>query len=591
MAAKPAVTPSAPAAPLPPKPAVPAAAPVAATPTAPRPIVTPAAPIAPVAPKPAPPSPARACRRARRYTSHGARHGRGNAAVVDCAAGPQARRSGAVLARLDGCGCGRRCCRCCDRVGCCRRQDRGHRPSNHASSCLRPPAPAVQQSPRPRSRLRSRPQPRLSSRLPTTAPAPAAAKPAAPPVAAPAPDDDLTRIRGIDRDLAAKLIGLGVRRYADIANWKRNDISCIADRLGMNGRVERENWIEQAQVLAKGGETDYSRRWPQAAMTLAKPTGNEGEKLAISIPQPAVKAAQRRHLPHPSSAAPAAIPAISDAAKVAAAAATAAATAAAAAVKATTALPVQPAPAPVAAKAAAPVAPAPAGSPPAPPPPAAAVAPAIKPVAPVPRSFLLPRLRPRSRSLRRRLLRATPAAAASGIDDLTRIRGIDAGHAKEAAGARRKPLRDIAKWGGSDVARINHALRRHQAGRTRELDRAGSGARQGRRYGLLHAASAAPLRRLLGLPLPLPQVPLQGRRGRSLRLPPRPLLPLPLRRPRPWRQPPLSKHVQPSSPTPSAAILPSPPRPRPALTFQGCARCVRKLYAATHPRVVVGSPA
>ena len=176
----------------------------------------------------------------------------------------------------------------------------------------------------------------------TTAPAPAAAKPAAPPVAAaPAPDNDLTLIRGIDRDLGAKLIGLGVRRYADIANWKRNDIQLIADRLGMNGRVERENWIEQAQVLAKGGETDYSRRLAKATMTLAKPTANEGEKLAISIPPPAVKAASEPTPAAPAaSAVPAAIPAISDAAKVAAAAATAAATAAAAVVKATTAPPV-----------------------------------------------------------------------------------------------------------------------------------------------------------------------------------------------------------------------------------------------------------
>ncbi len=279
--------------------------------------------------------------------------------------------------------------------------------------------------------------------------------------AAPAPDDDLTRIRGIDRDLGAKLIGLGVRRYADIANWKRNDIQLIADRLGMNGRVERENWIEQAQVLAKGGETDYSRRLAQATMTLAKPTANEGEKLAISIPPPAVKAASAPTPAAPGSAVPAAIPAISDAAKVAAAAATAAATAAAAVVKATTAPPVQPAPAPVAAKAAAPVAPASAGSPPAPPPPAAAVAPAIKPVVPVPpvvpaapiaAPFAKPAVAAAPASA------ATPAAAASGIDDLTRIRGIDASMQKKLQVLGVTRFADVAKWGGSDVARVNDAL-------------------------------------------------------------------------------------------------------------------------------------
>jgi hypothetical protein len=27
------------------------------------------------------------------------------------------------------------------------------------------------------------------------------------------------------------------------------------------GRIERENWIEQARILASGGQTDFSRRF------------------------------------------------------------------------------------------------------------------------------------------------------------------------------------------------------------------------------------------------------------------------------------------------------------------------------------------
>lgn len=62
--------------------------------------------------------------------------------------------------------------------------------------------------------------------------------------------DDLTRIRGIDRDLAARLRGLGVMTWDEIAGWRREDVRAISAALGLDGRISRENWIEQAAVLA-----------------------------------------------------------------------------------------------------------------------------------------------------------------------------------------------------------------------------------------------------------------------------------------------------------------------------------------------------
>lgn len=70
--------------------------------------------------------------------------------------------------------------------------------------------------------------------------------------------DDLKRIRAIDRDLELLLNEAGVRRYADIANWTGSDVAHIGQTLGLADRIEQENWIEQAQILARGGEGDNS---------------------------------------------------------------------------------------------------------------------------------------------------------------------------------------------------------------------------------------------------------------------------------------------------------------------------------------------
>ena len=94
--------------------------------------------------------------------------------------------------------------------------------------------------------------------------------------------DDLTLIRNIDRDLQSRLNGVGVRRYSDIAEWRPGDVMRFNEILGSKGRVEQENWIEQAHILAKGGETFYSRRRLRGELPTAEPTPDEGAKPAAS---------------------------------------------------------------------------------------------------------------------------------------------------------------------------------------------------------------------------------------------------------------------------------------------------------------------
>lgn len=69
-------------------------------------------------------------------------------------------------------------------------------------------------------------------------------------VPAHSPPDDLTRIRRIDRAVAAALLARGVRSFAQIAAFGAADVRSLAVALGLGRRISQENWIEQAAVLA-----------------------------------------------------------------------------------------------------------------------------------------------------------------------------------------------------------------------------------------------------------------------------------------------------------------------------------------------------
>lgn len=140
---------------------------------------------------------------------------------------------------------------------------------------------------------------------PGAAPAPVQA-PAAPPVAPPAPQaaeskpafkvpdppltggDDFQRIRAIDFVTEQKLKSTGVMYFDHIAGWSGADVKRLGQTLDVSNRIEREQWIEQAQILAKGGETYYSRN---RAAVLKTATPNTPAPLA-QIPQPAAQPSQ-----------------------------------------------------------------------------------------------------------------------------------------------------------------------------------------------------------------------------------------------------------------------------------------------------------
>ena len=74
--------------------------------------------------------------------------------------------------------------------------------------------------------------------------------------------DDLGRIKGVGPKLKALLTSLGVTSYAQIAAWSDEDIAQIDAQLGsFAGRAVRDNWVEQAKLLASGDVAAYEAKF------------------------------------------------------------------------------------------------------------------------------------------------------------------------------------------------------------------------------------------------------------------------------------------------------------------------------------------
>jgi predicted flap endonuclease-1-like 5' DNA nuclease len=136
----------------------------------------------------------------------------------------------------------------------------------------------------------------LARAAPAARPAPPPApQPVAAPVQQPTSDvsrQDLQRISTITAEIEAALNQLGVKRYDQIAAWTRAEVRSVAKALGIGGRINQENWIEQAGILAKGGETHYSARRARGEVASAAPTAEAGGSgpqrppPAASLPRP-----------------------------------------------------------------------------------------------------------------------------------------------------------------------------------------------------------------------------------------------------------------------------------------------------------------
>ncbi|MGJ8545107.1 MAG: NADH-quinone oxidoreductase subunit E [Sulfitobacter sp.] len=73
--------------------------------------------------------------------------------------------------------------------------------------------------------------------------------------------DDLKMIRGVGPKLETLLNGMGFYHFDQIAKWGAQEIAWVDQNLeGFKGRASRDEWVDQAQKLASGEETEFSRR-------------------------------------------------------------------------------------------------------------------------------------------------------------------------------------------------------------------------------------------------------------------------------------------------------------------------------------------
>lgn len=78
--------------------------------------------------------------------------------------------------------------------------------------------------------------------------------------AAPSEVDDLKLISGVGPKLEQTLNDMGIYKFAQVAVWGPQEIAWVDQRLRFKGRIERDDWMSQAKILAEGGETEFSAR-------------------------------------------------------------------------------------------------------------------------------------------------------------------------------------------------------------------------------------------------------------------------------------------------------------------------------------------
>ena len=79
--------------------------------------------------------------------------------------------------------------------------------------------------------------------------------------------DDLKLIKGIGPKLEQLCNGLGFYHWDQIAGWTADEVAWVnANLKGFKGRVSRDNWVEQAKVLAAGGTTEFAERAEESGM-------------------------------------------------------------------------------------------------------------------------------------------------------------------------------------------------------------------------------------------------------------------------------------------------------------------------------------
>jgi predicted flap endonuclease-1-like 5' DNA nuclease len=101
--------------------------------------------------------------------------------------------------------------------------------------------------------------------------------------------DDLKRIRGIGKQNEGRLHALGIWHFDQIAAWSEDEALWVGSYLAFPGRIEREEWISQAAVLATGADTEFSKRVARGEVATSMDDGDAGQDNVAKLEKPVTK--------------------------------------------------------------------------------------------------------------------------------------------------------------------------------------------------------------------------------------------------------------------------------------------------------------
>lgn len=71
--------------------------------------------------------------------------------------------------------------------------------------------------------------------------------------------DNLQRLSGVGPKNEKILHSLGIFHFDQIAGWSTAELNWVDDHLKFNGRIRREEWVNQARLLAEGNEEEFAK--------------------------------------------------------------------------------------------------------------------------------------------------------------------------------------------------------------------------------------------------------------------------------------------------------------------------------------------
>jgi predicted flap endonuclease-1-like 5' DNA nuclease len=96
--------------------------------------------------------------------------------------------------------------------------------------------------------------------------------------------DDLKLIKGVGRQNEARLHGLGIWHFEQVAAWTPENVEWVGGYLAFPGRIEREDWVAQARTLAAGGETEFATRAKAGLVESSRDDGTAGQDNVVALP-------------------------------------------------------------------------------------------------------------------------------------------------------------------------------------------------------------------------------------------------------------------------------------------------------------------